>query len=227
MSIGEKRGVGQEGQRESEFSRRTRGRPKSGEVAAIRRDLFTAAAEQFLANGFAGTSVAEIAAAASMSKTTLYARFASKEELFRALIAQLAKQRFPQIPSLIDEYPDTPLEEVLKDIAEQAFIAASAPEWILFDRFIISEGARFPELIRDSVEWRSAVIAMMGDYIAFCAQRDGVSCKDPQGVARIYMMTLRGFIAETNASGRKVSAKERREVAAKTAHLLLADRAGW
>lgn len=227
MSAVEKSGAGQAGPAGSELSRRSRGRPKTGEVEAIRRDLFTAAAEQFLANGFVGTSMADIVAAAGMSKTTLYARFASKEDLFRALMAQLAEERFPPIPCLVEEHPDTPLDQVLRDFAERAFAAALTPKWKLFDRFIISEGARFPKLIRDSVGWRHEVIAMMAEYIKFCASRDGITCRDPESVARVYLMALRGFIAEANSSGRSVSAKERREVASQTVRLLMMDRADW
>ncbi len=53
-------------------------------AAARRDDLLEAATSCFLSTGFAGTSVAAIARAASMSKATLYRVFSSKEEVFMA-----------------------------------------------------------------------------------------------------------------------------------------------
>ena len=59
--------------------------PSDTEVAAARRDdLLEAATSCFLSTGFAGTSLAAIARAASMSKATLYRVFSSKEEIFMA-----------------------------------------------------------------------------------------------------------------------------------------------
>ncbi len=52
-----------------------------------RGQILEAAFEEFSARGYAGASMAAIAARASASKETLYAWFASKEALFKTLLA--------------------------------------------------------------------------------------------------------------------------------------------
>jgi TetR/AcrR family transcriptional regulator of autoinduction and epiphytic fitness len=54
-----------------------------------RQAILKAAAEQFRACGFDATSVDRIAAAAGVSKRTVYNHFPSKEELFTETLVQL------------------------------------------------------------------------------------------------------------------------------------------
>ena len=61
-----------------------RGRPKSEEK---RQSISLAAAELFLKEGFDRCSMDSIAAAAGVSKQTVYSHFANKEELFKSCIA--------------------------------------------------------------------------------------------------------------------------------------------
>lgn len=62
---------------------RRRGRPPATESSAAetRRRILTAAAELFARNGFHGTGVAEIGAAAGVQRGALYYHIGSKEEL--------------------------------------------------------------------------------------------------------------------------------------------------
>ncbi len=61
-----------------------RGRPKSEEK---RQSISEAAAHLFLTEGFDRCSMDSIAAAAGVSKQTVYSHFANKEELFKSCIA--------------------------------------------------------------------------------------------------------------------------------------------
>src|SRR3981081_2343135 len=61
-----------------------------GKAAIILR----AARGAFLANGFGAVSMDAIAREAGVSKATIYAHFGSKEELFGAVVADVAEQRF-------------------------------------------------------------------------------------------------------------------------------------
>ena len=50
--------------------------------------------QEFLAHGYAGTSMDRIATAAGVSKATVYSHFQDKEGLFTALIEQLVQGKF-------------------------------------------------------------------------------------------------------------------------------------
>src|SRR5215475_5179272 len=63
--------------------RRNAGRPAPD---ARMTQLLAAAKETFTSKGFAATTMDDIAAAAGMSKKTLYKLFESKTELFRAML---------------------------------------------------------------------------------------------------------------------------------------------
>jgi len=60
-----------------------RGRPKD---AAKRAAILQAARDLFMNNGFAGTSMDNLASVAGVSKATLYSHFADKYALYRAII---------------------------------------------------------------------------------------------------------------------------------------------
>lgn len=63
------------------------GRPTAARVAAIERSILVAAREAFRAHGFEAASMEAIAAAAKVSKSTLYARYPAKEALLKAVAA--------------------------------------------------------------------------------------------------------------------------------------------
>ncbi len=60
-----------------------RGRPKD---AVKRAAILDAARDLFMAHGFAGTSMDNLAAEANVSKATLYSHFSDKDALYRAII---------------------------------------------------------------------------------------------------------------------------------------------
>ena len=70
---------------------RLSGRPKDLEKRAA---IFAAASGLFLEQGFERTTVDAIAAAAGVSKLTVYSHFADKEGLFKALISAKCAEHF-------------------------------------------------------------------------------------------------------------------------------------
>ena len=75
-------------------------------------ELLDAALELFVERGFASTRLDEVAARAGVAKGTLYLYFASKEELFKAVVRQ-------NIVPLINSDKVTPeVEEALNAVSE-------------------------------------------------------------------------------------------------------------
>lgn len=113
-----------------------------GTAARIRK----AARALFLEHGYGGTSMDAIAAAAPVSKRTLYQHFPGKAELFGAVISESWSHLTgaPLLPSDIDEDPRIVLRAYLDRLQEHW----DRPDIIPLLRLVIAEAPRFPELSR-------------------------------------------------------------------------------
>lgn len=123
-------------------ARRRAGRLSSG--GAIRE----AAARLFLEKGYGGTSMDEIAAAAKVSKQTIYTHFASKEDLFADLVlanSERVEEFASQIGAVLAE-PD--LAAALRQLARLYLSFVVRPDALRLRRLIIGEAARFPDLAK-------------------------------------------------------------------------------
>src|ERR1700719_3448743 len=118
-----------------------------GKAAIILR----AARQAFLANGFGAVSMDAIARDAGVSKATIYAHFGSKEELFGAVVADAAEQRFGGFSAL--ELDPEDVEASLETIARRFLDLVLSPEAVAVNRIIIGEVARFPAL--GNVFWQA------------------------------------------------------------------------
>lgn len=83
--------------------------PTRGE--ARRRDILQAAVEQFSARGVEGTSMANIAAAAGVSRPALYQYFANKDEIFASAFVGLFEDLVSRALEALDQ-PGTMAERL-------------------------------------------------------------------------------------------------------------------
>ena len=128
--------------------RRRAGRLASG--GAIRE----AAERLFLEKGYQGTSMDEVAAAAQVSKQTIYTHFASKEELFAALVLANAErvEDFVAMLGTTLGHPGTDLREALQKVARAYLRIVVRPDVLRLRRLVLGEASRFPELARTYYE---------------------------------------------------------------------------
>lgn len=110
----------------------------------MRGDILSAAADLFLAQGFA-TSMDAVAAHARVSKRTLYARFPSKQALYEAVLGWLSGDLIRPATHLS---PDLPLDQALLLFCQSLLELYTRPKVVAFAQLIIKESARFPELDR-------------------------------------------------------------------------------
>ena len=119
-------------------SSRARGRPSSEDAAAIDHELLDIALGLFLQHGYGGTSMRQIVAAAGVSKTTLYSRFTSKADLFRAIMIQQIDRLSPSA-SLQSEGGPLALEAGLRSYANQMLAVSLEGDVLGVNRLIYSE----------------------------------------------------------------------------------------
>ena len=112
-----------------------------------------AAAALFLERGYQGTSMDDIAAAAHVSKQTVYTHYADKETLLRALVlanADRVEELVTSMASIVRDAND--VETGLRDLARHYLRFVIRPEVLKMRRLVLAESGRFPELARTYYE---------------------------------------------------------------------------
>jgi TetR/AcrR family transcriptional regulator, regulator of autoinduction and epiphytic fitness len=113
--------------------------------------ILQGAMQEFLARGYAAASMDRVAAAAGVSKATVYSHFGDKETLFKALVGQMAQQRMQSILGQMDETlePRQALRQLFRDAMNDC---CGNTEFHDFKRVLVGESGRFPELAKTFVE---------------------------------------------------------------------------
>ncbi|PNB40397.1 TetR family transcriptional regulator, partial [Pseudomonas sp. FW305-17] len=115
------------------------GRPKD---LAKREAILEAAKRLFLSLGYANTSMDAVAAAAGVSKLTVYSHFTDKQTLFGAAVMATCQN---QLPDLMFEYPEgAAVEDVLLNIARGFQALISSDEAVKLSRLIFALGSQDP-----------------------------------------------------------------------------------
>ena len=109
------------------------------------RQILDGARRVFLASGFDGASMNDIAREAAVSKGTLYVYFDSKEALFEALIRDDRKQ---QAERLVYPSGDAEPRAALAAFGRQLLTLMTRPEMIAQVRIVIAATGKFPRLGR-------------------------------------------------------------------------------
>lgn len=117
------------------------------ECGAKAAQVRTAARQLFLANGYRGTTMDQIARLADVSKTTLYAYYANKEALFLAIIEE-EKRRFGlHIPEDLGDGP-VDVRAMLTPIATAMTQLMTDQSLMAVFRTVLAESSHSPELGR-------------------------------------------------------------------------------
>jgi TetR/AcrR family transcriptional repressor of mexJK operon len=116
-------------------------------VERTHQRILGAATELFLRNGFPGTNMDAVAAAADVSKQTVYAHFRSKEALFLGIVLGLTGPAGDDHEEQVaDPEDDRPIEEFLLNYASLLLTIVMTPRLMQLRRLVIGEVERFPEL---------------------------------------------------------------------------------
>ncbi|TFC13243.1 TetR/AcrR family transcriptional regulator [Cryobacterium algoritolerans] len=118
---------------------RKRGRPTEDERVERRTQILEAALPIFLEYGFGDTTVDQLAAAARVTKRTLYNYFGNKAGVFTEMQRRLA--------SMVSG--DAPAHDTLESLATRIVLRLHSAEMIGLHRLVIAESLRFPELARN------------------------------------------------------------------------------
>lgn len=205
---------------------RSRGRPTLKDVSVIDQTLLETALNEFFKHGYGGTSMTQIVKAAGVSKTTLYARYSDKAELFRAIVHQQI-DRASGLNLLRSHVSSLSLEQGLIAYANRMLEISMKGDLLAVNRLIFSESHRFPELGIAAAEKAELGIRQISNFLRECAIRDGVPCSNPDSVASVFIYMLQGWYINVMLSSPDISAEAREEWVEQAIKALLAGRENW
>src|SRR5271169_2815395 len=113
--------------------------------------ILAAAKRTFLAGGFGAVSMDTIAREAGVSKATVYAHFAGKEELFGAVIGRECERYFASFSA--GELEPSDVRTSLTVLGRRFLDLVLSSDAISLHRIIVAEVSRFPAL--GEVFWRA------------------------------------------------------------------------
>ena len=165
-----------------------RGRSKS---QVKRTAILRGAKAVFLASGFDGANMDEVAARAGVSKMTVYRHFGSKEDLFAGVITELGNMIVAEdLERIFAERP----EEALRRFARKMIDIVFDPETIELHRIVVAECHRFPKLGRFFYASGPQVcIDVLARYLKRNRTNPRFRVMDPVRTAEEFLELLRGY----------------------------------
>lgn len=114
-------------------------------------ELLAAALELFVARGYAGTRLDDVAAAAGVSKGTLYLYFENKEDLFKAVVRENIVARISEAAGEVESYAGSSADLLRALIASwwHDFGATTAGG---ISKLMMAESGNFPQIAAFFVE---------------------------------------------------------------------------
>jgi AcrR family transcriptional regulator len=161
--------------------RRTAGRPPSNKTEDVHDLYLRAALQAFLAKGYAGASIEEIARLAKASKMTLYRLYGTKHELFRRVIKLAIERASSGMRIKPGEFRS--VRSGLRGLVEHLYAALTDPTWLDVMRLVIAEGQRFPALAQELRSHDRELMEPVESFLREAAAQGALRITDPHAAA--------------------------------------------
>ncbi len=203
-----------------------RGRPSLARVNAIDRAVIETARRLFLSDGFDAVAMEQVTAAAGISKGTLYARHASKEALFKAVIEATVRDWSDEAAGENHLLTD----DIGQRLRHHAHIASTwlrRPDVQAIMRQLQAVKDRFPDLVATMHEAGYLYfVGVIAADIEAAARRDGVPARDPARVARTLVSAIAGYQVQERMGG-ELSESDVQAQEAFIVDMLIRSRPAW
>jgi AcrR family transcriptional regulator len=199
-----------------------KGRPTADRVSEINRAILEAATKCFLAFSYEGASMDAIAAAARISKVTLYARY-QKESLFQAVVndrlATWWAEEFKQ-----NWKPANSLEERLRGHVRILMVLAASDEVRAFDRLLATAPPKVVQSLQQ-VRYNHMIDVITREIDEFTRASDN-PVRNSRRVASDLLALLAGWFRMESMGG-VISQAEAIAFGDRAVDLILAARSVW
>ena len=166
-----------------------RGRPTDREAPGKIARLMNVAIHEFEVNGFAGTSINQIARRSGVSRMTIYRRFGGKEQLFYEVALRSIEEIRADMRAIdTDGAP----EDVLTRFAAQVIGTRTRTDSMQLLRIAIAAHFQFPDIPREVHRQSLETLAPLIDYLAGLAETGAIACEDPERAAQEFVINALG-----------------------------------
>ena len=164
--------------------------------ADVRRRLLRAALSVFVERGYDRASLEQVAAAAGFTKGAVYSNFASKDELFVALMDEQIQVRLSQARQALADSPGTSLGA--RAIGDRLAVAlAEDSEWQLLFLDYVQRAGRDPAVRERFTRHRKRVRQLVADTIReFVGAAEADSALDADELAVTVLALSNGLSIE-------------------------------
>ena len=163
-----------------------------------RAELFAAARRVFLARGYHAATLEQIADEAGFSKGVVYSRFASKADMFLALLEDRIAERAGQNAAAARRLAGAGDFGALLDLAQQAEHAA--PGWRLLVLEFRIHAARDPELNRRYAAVHARTVEGIARVLVTTSPGDGETLPSPPRQLAELLLAIEAGIALEQAA---------------------------
>lgn len=168
-----------------------RGRPPVRESDETRRLILDAASEEFLAHGYARSSVSSVARRAGVSTRTIYEMVSSKPELFRLAAGQRIATRLNDVA--LSAPPPEPGPDALRELIAAYAALVLNREAVATNRIIIAERDAFPALSENYRTATAEVSALFDRRLTALRDAGLLTCADPAALGDMLRNIIHGM----------------------------------
>jgi AcrR family transcriptional regulator len=162
--------------------------------AQTRARLLQAASEVFAKHGYDRASLDDVAAAAGLTKGAVYSSFASKDELFYALMRERIDERLALVAAAVDR--QTTLEDTTRDAgAGLVELIFSQADWHLLFIEFWARAVRDPRLREEFARQRRSARELIARFLEQQAAQLGIELPVPADQLAVAVLALSNGIA--------------------------------
>ena len=199
------------------------GRPSRREADRRVTRLLAIAQRQFLAVGYADTTLEGIAHEAGVSKKTLYHHFGSKAGLFTTILETLCSEWIADLNDIVLSARRP--EQVLNDVALHLLEVGTRADMIGLYRLFLIEAHRFPDLVQEISDKHGTMRGMepLSDYLHAAVAAGRLRIGDVTLATDQFVQLVLGGVRQKLLLGvaRRPRAAERRRIARQAVAIFL------
>lgn len=151
-------------------------------------EIIAAAVRLFADHGFAATKLDDVAHRAGVAKGSIYLYFATKEDLFRAVVRSAVVPQVDVVRGMAEAFKGS-LAELLPQLLQGAASIIGRAEVFAVARMVIGESRNFPDLARI---WHDEVVAPILGALSSVIARAQAAGEVTDGDARLIAFSVMG-----------------------------------